>query len=74
MGGLRTTGAEAQRSVNKRTMNAGFKNFIGENRENILAKLKIETGNDKVNQRSIKVAARLLWDSMSEQERLVYTM
>jgi|TARA_Y100000389_G_C17394072_1_gene481546 hypothetical protein len=74
MAGLRNTGAAAERVVTKKSMTGGFQNFIGENRENILSKLKRETGNDKVTQRSIKAYAKELWTSMSEQERLVYTM
>ena len=74
MAGIRNSGAEAQRVVTKKSMSGGFKNFLGENRDNILKKLQRETGNDKVTQRSINAAARELWSSMSEQQRLVYTM
>ena len=74
MAGIRNSGAEAQRVVNKKTMSGGFKNFVGENRDNILKKLQRETGSEKVSQRSINNAAKELWASMSEQQRLVYTM
>jgi hypothetical protein len=74
MAGIRNSGAEAQRVVNKKTMSGGFKNFVGENRDNILKKLQRETGSEKVTQRSINNAAKELWASMSEQQRLVYTM
>ena len=71
---MRSSGSVAERTISNKNMNGGFNNFLVENREHIVAKIKRDSENQKVSKKYITNVAKELWNEMSEQQQMVYTI